>query len=262
MSIFGRIASVAGDTYVNFHAVAIWMWPAVVIGLPHCQFTWVDYRNFCKMIRPGDVIITRSNPFFLSNNAIPGAFKHAAVYTGHVHGNLHPETHYIETPQYIGVELAHTGKPLRTIFERTICHAISDGVVCQDLGDLLFHADFVMAVRPWTTKEQQEKIVTAAIELVGTKYDFKFDQSSAKEVFCTELAALCIQSAGIEPPQTVKRRVSLLKPKKDVTLADYFNRYPPVVCSESCLDSSFQKKSDLGAVLRTSVLEAWKNANS
>lgn len=261
MSLFGKIASAAGDTWANFHAVAIWPWPAVVIGLSHGSFSWFDYRNFCRLLQPGDIIITRSNPFFLSNNAIPGAFKHAAVYTGHVAGRLNTDTHNIETPTYLGVDQPHTGRPQRNIFERTVCHAISEGVVCQDVGDLLFHADCAMAVRPWTTTQEQQEIVSEAIRVVGRPYDFKFDQKNMDAVFCTELAAHCVEKAKIDPPQTVKIRAALFKPKMDVTLADYFTRYTPVVCSESCLDPAFQKRSSLGAVMRSSVLEAWENAN-
>jgi len=261
VSLFGRIASTAGDTWISFRSVAIWPYPSVVIGISHCEFTWFDYRNFSKLLLPGDIIITRSNPFFLSNNAIPGAFKHAAVYTGHVAGDLSRETHFIERPCYVGVDNKHTGKPQRNIFERTVCHAVSEGVVCQDVGELLFHADCAMAVRPWTKIEEQQKIVGEAIRNVGKPYDFGFDQTNIDAIFCTELAAHCIEESGIQPPSSIKKRVKLFKPKMDVTLADYFIKYPPVCCSESCLDSSFQTKSDLGAAMRTAILDAWEKSN-
>ena len=258
MSIFGKIASAAGDTWINWKAVNVpWPWPSIVIGLAHGEFNWSDYRNFTRLLQPGDVIITRSVPFFISNKAIPGSFKHGAVYTGHVAGNLDSRKHLIEKPIYLGVDNNHTGRPKRHIFERTVCHAISEGVVCQDVGELLFHADYAMVVRPWETIEQQQKIVHAAVRSVGKPYDFGFDAKNIDSIYCTELASYCIEEAGIPPPPTTPLRVKLFSPKIECVVADSFIKYPVVACSESCLDRDFQEKSNLGGVMRAAVLDAW-----
>lgn len=258
--LWNKLLSTIGDTWVNPHAVAIWPIPAVVIGVAHCKFHWRDYRRFSRHLLPGDMIITRSSPFFGSNAGIRGAFKHLAVYTGVVDGQLNPKTHFIERPISMGVDVAHSGRAPEHVFERSITHAVSEGVVCQDVGDLLFHADYALAVRPWKTRAEQSVIVRTALAQVGKPYDFKFNAKDDNELYCTEVGALCIAKAWIRTPTKVPQKLSLFGKPVEVTLADYYSEYEPVCCSESCLSYEFQEHSDIGGTLNAAITKAWDKA--
>lgn len=225
--LWSYLASKVGDTWYSKNILAIWPYPAILIGSPHSKFTWTDYRNFTNIIKPGDFILTRSAPFFGSNAAIPGAFKHLAVYIGNVRGIQDKETSFIEI----------TNKKSDFMFDRTIVHAISEGVVCQDFGQILFHSDYVIIIRPWRNAFEQSVIVTKAKSVLGKKYDFLFDMKDDKELFCTELGILCLKAVGIELPLTIKKNV--LGKEQDVSIADSFGIYNKLICSNSCYDSNF-----------------------
>lgn len=242
MGLKAILAAFGGDVWRSWRSVALWPYPALVYSLPRTGFTWLDYRKFCSLLKPGDFLLTRSDQYFLSNWAISGTFfKHLAVYTGGVIGHLDPGTRFIESPTGLSVDYAHTGKGTLRLHERTVTHAISEGVVCQDLGELLFHSDWVCAVRPWSTKAQQEEIVAMALKQVGKSYDFDFKLKRDK-FYCTELGVYCARIAGITAPTLTRINTSLfglLLPLKrfrtEVALADNFIRKYPMVCaSGSC----------------------------
>ena len=260
MKLWERLATLVGDTWITKRAVAVWPWPAILVGSPHSRFTWQDYRHFTSKMQSGDFIVTQSAPFFGSNAAISGtAFKHGAVYVGPVSGNLNRESRCIESPACVGLRYRHTGIGSGRLFERSVVHAISDGVVCQDVGELLFHADYAMVVRPWTTDAERRAIIVCALSACGREYDFSFNHDDSMKVFCTELCTMCAESAGIRLPKQSLKRVSLLKPLVPVVLADSVAvAYKPVCCSESCLDSAFQNQSALDGKFVDAIQKAWK----
>ena len=242
MGLKAVLATFGGDVWRSWRSVALWPYPALVYSLPHTGFTWLDYRKFCSALKPGDFLLTRSDNYFLSNWAISGTnFKHLAVYTGGVIGHLNPESRFIEKPTGLSVKYVHTGKGTARLHERTVTHAISEGVVCQDLGELLFHSDWVCAVRPWLTKAQQQQIVNTALQQVGKFYDFDFKLKRDK-FYCTELGAYCARVAGASLPPVGKINTSVIglvlplkRFKTKVILADSFIRHYPTVCaSHNC----------------------------
>lgn len=175
--------------------------------------------------------------------AISGCFfKHLAVYTGSVEGQLDPKTRYIHKPKSIGIHMTH-GRIPKGCHPRTVTHAISDGVVCMDLGDMLFETDYCVAVRPWLKKEEQQVIVREALKSEGKKYDFDFDAKRPNALFCTELGQLCLYVAGIPTVETIQKRTSLFKKPAAVPIADAFFRFQTVCASESCYNPSFIKQS-------------------
>ena len=242
MGLKAVLATFGGDVWRSWRSVALWPYPALVYSLPHTGFTWLDYRKFCSALKPGDFLLTRSDNYFLSNWAFSGTnFKHLAVYTGGVIGHLNPESRFIEKLTGLSVEYAHTGKGTARLHERTVTHAISEGVVCQDLGELLFHSDWVCAVRPWQDAGQQEIIVNTALQQVGKSYDFDFKLKRDK-FYCTELGVYCVRAAAVTPPDFIKINTSLLglllpfsRFRTKAVLADSFIRHYPLVCvSLSC----------------------------
>jgi hypothetical protein len=237
--------------------MAIWPYPAVVIGMPRHKVTWDDYRFFTRTLKAGDFLLMSSDPYFLSNRAISGtAFKHLAVYTGQVQARRDAKTDFIEKPK------RHSGPTKRGVFERTVTHAISEGIQCQDFGEAFFHCDWVAAIRAWNTKEEQSAIVHAALSQVGLAYNFDFKPSGPPALYCTELGSYCLKAAGITPPEQVRINTyaaGLILPldrfKTPVTLADFFAKYPMVASTISC-DSNFARRSRIGEVMRVAFLNA------
>jgi len=229
MSLTSKIASFAGDIWISWKCVGLWPWPAVIVGRAESKTTGQDYREMSNRIKPGDMILERGDLFRLSNRGIPESLtylKHLAVYVGAVDGVRLEE--FITSP-----------KPGNQ-YKKCIIHAISEGVVCQDILDLFKHSDEIVVVRPWKSTHEQNKIIDEAFNNVGRSYDFSF-KSNNEDLYCTELGAKCIQAAGIALPKTVRTRNSLLglffpfdRFKGNVYVADSFVKmYQIIFKSES-----------------------------
>lgn len=226
MTFKEKLYAALGDTWFSTKSVALWPWPALVLEWPKATLSWDDYRTVTAVIEPGDILLSREDAFLFSNMAIPGKYKHVAVYTGPLLGMANKKARTIK-PQ--------CGVPNAKPYDRTIVHAVSEGVVCQDFGELFFNCDSLMVVRAWRTEEEQHRIVTAAIAEIGRGYDFDFDKDDKDRMYCSELAAHCLMSARIEPPPTVLVRGSVLafavklrRWMKHAYTADTFLRYERV----------------------------------
>ena len=258
MSIQAKLAAFGGDIWGSRKCLAFWPWPAVVCGMWEWRFTEDDYRCLTHYIKPGDILLTKSQPYFLSNYFIAGsAFKHLAVYTGAVQGIKKNGHGFIMAPKSLGLDKLHATTFSTGEYQRTVTHAISEGVVCQDVLRLVGHADYVMVVRPWKTAEQQSMIVEYALSQVGLGYNFDFTPAGPKEFYCTELGIACLREADITLPEPVEMRVSLLGRKAKAYLADsVIAEYPPVCCSVSCFQPSFFRSSPFGDIIRQKLLKA------
>jgi len=247
MGLKAYLASLGGDIWRSWRGVALWPYPAIVLNWPHTSFTWLDYRKFTNVLKPGDLLLTCSESYLFSNWAISGtAFKHLAVYTGAVSGQYQHETKFIEKPNSLGIEYSHTGRGTISLHERTVTHAISEGVVCQDLGELLFHSDWVCAVRPWENKQQQNIIIETALKQVGKSYDFDF-KFKADKFYCTELGNYCVNAASITPPEISEINtglIGLFLPFKRIVLADSFAIKYPVICTSNSCNKKFALRSN------------------
>lgn len=257
MGLQAWLGAQAGDLWKSWGAVALCPYPAIVWRYPKYRFSPRDYRSFTRHLKPGDFILTRSNPYFISNRAIKGtAFKHLAVFTGALCGSYDQKTGFLQRPRSLGLKHKHTGMCARDTYERAVVHAISEGVVCQDLIEVLFHCDYAMAVRPWVDEDQQGAIVEAALGKVGAAYDFGFKETP-EDLYCTELGGHCCRKSGITCPNTVKivnSLAGLLLPldrfKAPVLLADFFLKFPAVCASRTCDEPDFQRKSRFADLLR------------
>lgn len=265
MSVQSWLAAIGGDTWITGKIFAFWPWPAVLLGEYEYKFSEDDYRAFTAMLKPGDILLSQSKPYKFSNFFIgKSVFKHGAIYTGDVRGIKNRKHGFIDRPRSLGVE--HETKCTRDkgIYTRTITHAVSEGVVCQDILRLTKHADYVIAVRPWKSTAQQQEIVDYALKQVGLGYNFDFSPEGPTEFYCTELCVAAIKDAYLPVPATTKKGVSLFKfwEKASVTLSDsILLKYPAVCCSMSCLDPKFYKKSMFGDGVRLKIMEA-ENAES
>jgi len=211
------LATVFGDIWYSEKCIGLWHY---IYGSPESELHGDDYRELSRIIKPGDMILTRSRNYKFSNKGIPEKFtflKHLAVYVGSLGGEL--EGDFIKN-------IDKKGK----IFPKCVVHAISEGVVCQDLFDIFRHFDYIAVVRPWQTSFQQEIIRESALRLIGRQYDFEF-KSKNKNYYCTELGVHCISTAAVKVPKMVKINTSILglflpleRLKHNVTVADEFLR--------------------------------------
>lgn len=258
MSLQAKLAAFGGDIWGSRRCLALWPWPAVVCGMWEWKFTEDDYRCLTHFIKPGDMLLTKSQPYFLSNYFIAGSvFKHLAVYTGAVKGIKKNGHGFITAPKSLGLDKLHATTFSIGEYQRTVTHAISEGVVCQDILRLVGHCDYVIVVRPWKTAAQQMAIVDFALKQVGLGYNFDFTPKGPPELYCTELGSACLKEIDVELPETVKMRVSLLGKQGDAYLADAFvAKYDPVCCSVSCFQPSFFRSSPFGDIIRQKLLKA------
>lgn len=116
------------------------------------------YREVSSVIRPGDIILTRDEGW-IDTYLIPGFWTHAGVYVGNHGGN-----------------------------KKQVIHAISEGVIAEDLIDVLrTDACIILRPNPYYASRCLDKIVG----LVGKEYDFNFDFLGSMRFSCTELVAFC-----------------------------------------------------------------------
>lgn len=259
-TIQAKAAALIGDVSVSWNNLSIWPYPSMVIGHEKTLSSGRDYRLFNSLIKPGDMIVTTQIRAKGSNKAIPGTFKHLMVVTGTVKGAYDQSTGEIKKPKSLGADRSLTDDFNPEIFKRTITHAESEGIGTYDLYDIFLHYDYLCAIRPWKTPEEQQKIVDYALSKVGTQYDFKFQNVNDSSFYCTELGVRAIQDAQIANlPSTVKLTTKFYKPfsKSDAVIADMFVAQYDVVCTTvSCNDPKITRSSLVADVLRVKLLNA------
>lgn len=273
MSFQANFAAWAGDIWVprDENGKGIWALfpkPAVISGIPHFKIDSDDYRCFTALAKPGDMAVMTGLVWDLTNRGIKStSFKHLAVYTGAVEAYRDQKTGFLLQPKSMGVDYKPRGKVKNNKWKRTFTHAVSEGIMTQDMLEVVFHyMDYVAFVRPWKTKQQQQAIVDFAIENNGMGYNFDFTPDGPKALYCTELGARCCEEAGIAPPEKIPLNVSwkglipglTKKYQYPVYLADYFVKtYPVIACSKSCVEvSTFVNKSPIADELRLALKQA------
>lgn len=252
--IQAKIATIVGDIWASSKCIAIWPWPAVIWGCPEHKNSGADYRLFSSLLEPGDILLTTSAPYKGSNCGISGAFKHLIVYTGPVHGSL-DEEHFIRKPKRINeLEL----QPKSGYFKKSVTHAISEGVKCQDLFDIWLHYDYVAAIRVSNDKAKRDMIVEAALGEVGKVYDFSPSPNDVAR-YCTELGACCLKQANLPLPRQHQFITKMWKPwhKDPIYLADYFIELYDMICvTQSCNDLELCAYSLIPDIMRKKILDA------
>lgn len=234
------IGTLLGDVHV---VKALCLPPNIMVGEGKKRVVPEDYRSASKWFRPGDVLTSRTDGYIFSNWAIPGAFKHAMLYVGPIRGTLDRKTGFISKPKLLpsGVGIHHTQTP------RAVVHAVSEGVVCQDLLSIMNHCDYIAAFRPVLEKGAEgtpELMCANACALVGSPYDFGFSWEDSAALSCTELVDYVSGISGFKQAPRIKKRVRLFGPKNDVVLADNFMYiFKMVWCSVSCNSPAFIKKA-------------------
>lgn len=116
------------------------------------------YRDLENIIQPGDILIRRFEGY-VDKWLIPGWWNHAGIYIGEIDDKNHK-----------------------------IVHAISDGVVVDDLIDFM-RTDHMIVLR--APEDRREEAISKAKNAIGSAYDFAFDFSETLRFSCTELISYC-----------------------------------------------------------------------
>lgn len=116
------------------------------------------YRRVEQVIQPGDIIIRRFEGY-IDKWLIPGWWNHAGMYIGELEDKDHK-----------------------------VVHAISDGVVVDDLIDFM-RTDHMIVLR--ASEAGREEAVKRAKAAIGSDYDFAFDFNETLRFSCTELVSHC-----------------------------------------------------------------------
>ncbi len=122
------------------------------------QLKGKHYRAVEQLIQPGDIVIRRFEGY-ADKFLIPGWFNHGGIYVGEIDGKNHK-----------------------------VIHAISDGVVVDDLIDFM-KTDHVIVLR--APEIFIQKAIKRAKRIVGRDYDFAFDFKDTLRFSCTELVSYC-----------------------------------------------------------------------
>lgn len=121
-----------------------------------------DVEAAKTVLIPGDMIVTLTNGQ-LSNQLIPGDWKHCAMYVG----------------------------------SDFVVEAVSSGVVKTDLYDFLMSKDSYAIVRPYISCVQMYVASVKVESFIGKKYDFFFEASN-EAFYCAELMAAAYLFAAPE----------------------------------------------------------------
>lgn len=118
------------------------------------------YRDLNEIIEPGDIIIRRFEGY-VDKWLIPGWWNHAGIYVGLIDNK-----------------------------DNKVVHAISDGVIIDDLIDFM-RTDHMIVLR--ASKEHVSKAIDRAHKAIGSEYDFAFDFKDTLRFSCTELISHCYE---------------------------------------------------------------------
>ncbi len=141
---------------IKWHGILHPFW--FTINAKTFQLKGKHYRDLSNVVQPGDIIIRRFEGY-VDKWLIPGWFNHAGIYIGEIDGKNHK-----------------------------IIHAISDGVVVDDLIDFM-RTDHMIVLR--APEGLQEEAIKRAKAAMGSDYDFAFDFSEKLRFSCTELVSHC-----------------------------------------------------------------------
>lgn len=116
------------------------------------------YREVEQIIRPGDILVRRFEGY-VDKWLIPGFWNHSGIYVGEIGDKDHK-----------------------------VIHAISDGVVVDDLIDFM-RTDHMVVLR--APARLRERAIERAKAAIGSDYDFAFEFGNSLRFSCTELVDHC-----------------------------------------------------------------------
>ena len=141
---------------IRWHGLLHPFW--ITINAKTFRLKGKHYREVEQLIQPGDIVLRRFEGY-VDKVLIPGFWNHAGIYVGEIDNEKHQ-----------------------------VIHAISDGIVVDDLIDFM-RTDHVVVLR--APKEQREEAINRSKTTIGSEYDFAFDFKETLRFSCTELIGYC-----------------------------------------------------------------------
>jgi hypothetical protein len=139
--------------------IRIYAWPMFFIfaGDSHYKIKGPDQRKILTLLKPGDILLRRYN-HYLGSLTIKGYWSHAALYVG----------------------------------DDQVIHMLAEGTVKEDILTFM-RCDNIMILRLKDT-DVPVKAIEKAYKFLkeGIEYDYDFDYSSPKRLYCTEMVDNCI----------------------------------------------------------------------
>jgi len=136
-----------------------WLHPLwITINAKSFMLKGEHYRQAKNIIQPGDILIRRFEGY-LDKIFIPGWWNHAGIYIGDYQEQKH-----------------------------RVIHAISDGVIIDDLIDFM-RTDHMIVLRG--PKIARGAAIDSAKMALGSDYDFAFNFTESVRFSCTELVDYC-----------------------------------------------------------------------
>lgn len=150
-SLWSKFITFVGDIKFFGWKKPLWL----IFNAPGYKLKGEHYRQVIKIIKPGDVLLSRSEQY-LDTYLIPGFWTHAGFFYGGA--------------------------------KERVVHAISDGVIIEDIINFM-RADALVVLRP--REDHIERAIILARSMVNQEYDFLFNFNDKTRLSCTELIFCC-----------------------------------------------------------------------
>ena len=197
-------------------------------------------RNLEKLLRPGDVLVTRHDHAF-TNLFLPGYWPHAALYVGSE-----------EDRRRMQIEL-DPEREARWRSDHRVLEALKDGVLFRPLDQTLA-VDAVAVIRPQLGEADIARAIERAAQHEGKLYDFDFDFFRSDRLVCTEVIYRAYDGCGpVRLELTERSGRPTLSAEDLLDLAVDGEGFEPVaVCgAPTCPESLIEGESARGAILRS-----------
>jgi len=193
--------------------------------------------NLEKLLRPGDVLVTRHDHAF-TNLFLPGYWPHAALYIGSEADRRRMQ-----------IEL-DPDRDSRWSGDRRVLEALKDGVLFRPLEETLA-VDAVALIRPQLDEAELARAIERAAQQEGKLYDFDFDFFRSDRLVCTEVIYRAFEGIGpVRLPLTERSGRPTLSAEDLLDLAVDGRGFDPVaVCgAPTCPESLIEGESARDAI--------------
>ena len=197
-------------------------------------------RDLEKLMRPGDVLVTRHDHAF-TNLFLPGYWPHAALYIGSE-----------DDRRRMAIAL-DPEREARWCGDRRVLEALKDGVLFRPLEQTLA-VDAVAVIRPQLGEAELGQAIARAAQHEGKLYDFDFDFFRSDRLVCTEVMYRAFDGLGpVKLTLTERSGRPTLSAEDLLDLAVDGRGFDPVaVCgAPTCPETLIEGESARDAILRS-----------
>jgi hypothetical protein len=197
-------------------------------------------RDLEKLLRPGDVLVTRHDHAF-TNLFLPGYWPHAALYIGSEADRRRMQ-----------IEL-DSERDARWSGDRRVLEALKDGVLFRPLEQTLA-VDAVAVIRPQLEEGELARAIERVAEHEGKLYDFDFDFFRSDRLVCTEVIYRAYDGIGpMRLPLTERSGRPTLSAEDLLDLAvDGQGFHPVAVCgAPTCPETLIEGEGSRDAIRRS-----------